>query len=80
MSHPCFDEDEEGQVLPSIEDLAPDAQAKLLEDTILQKKIRMTRRGQQELWQVGLKGQLLAKAKWYSKEKVEELFPHLLQN
>jgi hypothetical protein len=46
----------------------------------LQKKIRMTKRGQQELWQVGLKGQLPTKAKWYSKEKVEELFPHLLQN
>ena len=35
-----FDEDEEeGPILPSIEDLIPDAQAELDQDTILQRKL-----------------------------------------
>jgi hypothetical protein len=44
-----LDEHEEGQGLPSIEDLAPDAHVELWEDTILQKKTKMTHRGQYEL-------------------------------
>jgi hypothetical protein len=70
---------EEEHVLPSIEDLAPDSQVELAEDTILQKQSITTRQGQHDLWHVGLKGQLLGKAKWYSKEKVEEKFPHLIK-
>jgi len=73
-----FDQEEE-QVLPSVEDLAPDAQAELTEDTILQKRSRITRQGQHNLWQIGLKGQLPGKAKWYTREKVEEKFPHFIQ-
>jgi hypothetical protein len=70
---------EEEQVLPSIEDLARDAQAKLAENTVLQKQSKTTRKGQHDLWQVGLKGQLLGKEKWYSEEKVKEKFPYLIQ-
>jgi len=44
-----LNEEEGGQVLPSIEDLALDAHVKWLEDIILQTKIKITRRGQQEL-------------------------------
>jgi hypothetical protein len=51
----------------------------LAEDTILQKKSRTTKQGQHELWQIGMKVQLPGKAKWYSREKVEEKFPHLIQ-
>jgi hypothetical protein len=36
---------EEEQVLPSIEDLAPDAQEELEEDTILQKKVQNYKTG-----------------------------------
>jgi hypothetical protein len=44
-----LDEDEEGQVLFSLK-FGTRCTTKLLEDIILQKKIKMTRRGQQELW------------------------------
>jgi hypothetical protein len=72
LYEPSMLDQEEEQVLSSIEDLAPDAQAELVEDTVLQKQSRTTRQGQHDLWQIGLKGQLLGKAKWYSMEKVEE--------
>jgi hypothetical protein len=71
--------DQEEYVLPTIEDLAPKAQAKLAEDTVLQKRSKATRQGQDDLWQIGLKGPLLGKARWYSREKVEEKFLHLVQ-
>lgn len=45
-----LDEDKEVQVLISIQQLTSDAHVELLEDTILQKKIIMTKRDQQELW------------------------------
>jgi hypothetical protein len=70
---------EEDRVLPSIEDLALDAQTMLPKDIVLQKRYRTTIQGQHDLWHIGLKGQLLRKEKWYSREKVEEKFPHLIQ-
>ena len=70
---------EEEWVLHSVEDLAPEAQAELTTDIFLQKSYRTTRQGKQGLWQIGLKGQLSRKAKWYTREKVEEKFPHLIQ-
>jgi hypothetical protein len=79
LYEPSMLDQEEEQVLPSVEDLAPDAQAELTEDTVLQKRSRTTRQGQHDLWQIGLKGQLPGKAKWYTREKVEEKFPHLIQ-
>jgi hypothetical protein len=66
---------EEEHALPSIEDLAPDAEVELENDTILQKQSRATRHGQHDLWKIGLKGQLPGKLKWYSREKVEEKIP-----
>jgi hypothetical protein len=51
----------------------------LVEDIIFQKKFRTTIHGQDKLWKYGLKGQLPGKEKWYSREKVEEKFPHLIQ-
>jgi len=65
-------------VLPSVEDLAPDAQAYFPKDTAVQKRSRTTRKGQHDLFHIGLKGQLPRKAKWYTGEKVEEKFPHLI--
>eukprot|EP00253_Pinus_taeda_P014534 PITA_14534 len=75
---PSMLDQEEEQVLPSMENLAPDAQAELTKDTILWKRSKTTRQGQHDLWQIGLKGQLPGKAKWYTKEKVEEKCPHLI--
>ena len=51
-------EDEEGQVLPSIKYLVLDAKEKLPKGGILQNKITMKSRGQEDIWQVGLKVQL----------------------
>jgi len=78
LYEPSILDQEEEQVLPTIEDFAPDAQAELAEYTVLQNKSRTTRQGQHYLWQIGLKGKLPGKAKWYSKEKVEGLraLPH----
>lgn len=67
------------QVLPSIEYLAPYAHAELVEHTILQKSHRTTRYGQHGLTQIGLKGKILRKANRYTQEKVEEKFPHIIQ-
>jgi hypothetical protein len=58
-----LEEDEEGQVLPSIEDLASDAHTKLPKNIIMQKKTKMTKRGQHEILQVGLNGHRPTKAK-----------------
>jgi hypothetical protein len=46
----------EEQVLHSIEELSPDDQEYLVEDTVLQKRSRDTRQGKYDLWQIGLKG------------------------
>lgn len=72
------EEEQEGnQVLPSIEDLVPHTMNALQEDSVLQKKVCTTRRGQQELWLTELKGQKPNKAKWYDITRVGELFPRL---
>lgn len=70
---------EEEQVLLSIEDLPPYAQEKLIENTIFQKRSRTTRQRKHDLWKIGLKGQLPRQDKQYSREKVEENFPLLIQ-
>jgi len=51
-------EDEAGldQILPYIGNLAFDTMDELKEDTLLKNKIHATRRGEIELWLVGLKG------------------------
>jgi hypothetical protein len=79
LYEPSMLDQEEEKVLPTIEDLEPDAQEELEEDTVLEKKSRTTRQGQCDLWQIRLKGQLPCKEKWYSREKVEEKIPHLIQ-
>jgi len=76
---PSMLDQEEEHVLPSVEDLTPDTQVELTEDTVLQKRSKTTRHGKHDLWQIGLKGQFLGKAKWYTREKVQENFPHHIQ-
>jgi len=62
-----------------MDDLAPDAQAELTEDTVLQNRSKTTRQVQHDIWHIGLKGQLPSKGKWYTREKVDGKFPHLIQ-
>jgi len=45
-----------GEVLPSIKDIAPNIIDELKEDFVLHKKVYTTRKGQEEIWFVGLKG------------------------
>jgi hypothetical protein len=79
LYEPSMLDQEEEQVLISIEDLAPDDQVELSEDMIFHNRSRPTRQGQHDLWQIVLKGQRPRKEKWYSEQKVEEKFPHLIQ-
>ena len=79
LCEPSMLDEEKEQVLPSAEDLPPDALAKFKKDTILQKRSRTIRQRKHDLWQIGLKGQLPGKARWYTREMVEEKFPHLIQ-
>jgi hypothetical protein len=65
LYEPSMLDQEEEQVIPTTENLAPNAHAKLVEDTVLQKRSRTTRHGQHDLWQTGLKGQPPGKTKWY---------------
>jgi len=78
LYEPSMLDKEEEQVIPSIDNLARDAQVELVKDTFLHKQSRTTRHGKNDLWQIKLKGQLLGEAKWYSREKEEEKFPHLI--
>jgi len=70
---------EEEKFLPYVEDFSPNSQEELTEDMVLHKRSKTKIQGQQDLWHIWLKEQLLGKAKWYTREKVEEKIPHLIQ-
>lgn len=62
---PSLIEDIEEKIqLPPIDDLLPEYFSELQEDTVLDKKVRMTRRGDVEYLRVGLKGSKPSSAKW----------------
>ena len=71
------DEVGSNQILPSLDDVAPNTMDELKEDSILQKKVCAIRRVEIELWLVVLKGQKPNKSKWMENSKVGELYPHL---
>jgi hypothetical protein len=50
LYEPSMLDQEEEEVLPTIEDLALDSQVELVEDTILQKNSRTKTQGKHELW------------------------------
>jgi len=43
-------------IFPSLDDIAPNTMDELKEDSILQNKVHAIRRGEIEMWLVGLKG------------------------
>jgi len=65
------------QIFPSLNDLTPNTMDELKEDSILQKKVYVTRKGEIELWLVGLKGKKPNKARWMGNPRVGELYPYL---
>jgi len=64
--------------LPSIDDLLPKYLNELWEDTVLDRKVRMTRRGNVEYLRVGLKGSKPSSAKWIEIGQVKKQYPHLV--
>ena len=57
LFEPSLNEDPEEKIqLPSIDDLLPEYINELQEDTVLDRKVRTTRRGDVEYLRVGLKG------------------------
>ena len=72
-----LDEDISVQV-PSVDDLSPEYMSELLEDVILDRNVRTSRRGPVEYLRVGLKGMHPSKARWMEIGKVREKYPHLL--
>ena len=70
-----MDIEEVGQV-PTLDDFAPKYLHKLLEDIILDRKTKTSRRGDVRYLRIGFKGMHPSKARWMEKEKVREKFPH----
>lgn len=71
------DPEEQSQLL-SIDDLLPEYLNELQEDTILDRKVRTTRRGDVEYLRIGLKGSKQSSAKWIEIGQVRQLYPHLV--
>ena len=55
---------EEQSELPFVDDLLPEYLNELQKDTVLDKKVRMTRSGQVENLRIGLKASKPSSAKW----------------
>ena len=72
-----MDEDESAQV-SSVDYFSPQCMTELQEDTILDRKVRTSRRGNVEYLHVGLEGMNPSKARWMEIRRVRELCPHLV--
>ena len=77
---PLIDDQGDHVDLPSIDDFSPEYLDELQQDLILNRRIKTSRRGNFNYLRVGLKGQNPSKAKWMERERVRELYPHLLNN
>ena len=78
LFEPSLIEDpKEKSQLPSIDDLLPEYLNGLQEDTILDKKVRTTRKGDVEYLRIRLKGSKPSSAKWIEIGQVRKLYPHL---
>jgi hypothetical protein len=74
---PLIDDHGEHVQIPSIDDFSPEYLTELHEDTILDRRMRTSKRGNVEYLRVGLKGTNPSKAKWIEVGRVRELYPHL---
>ena len=64
--------------MPSIDGLLPEYLNELQEDTILDRKVRTTIRGDVEYLRIRLKVSKLSNAKWIQIGQVRQLYPHLV--
>ena len=74
---PLIDDQGEKVHIPSIDDFLPEYLSELHEDTILDRRMRTSKRGNVEYLRFGLKGTNPSKAKWIEVGKVRELYAHL---
>jgi hypothetical protein len=74
---PLIDDQGEHVQIPSIDDFSPEYLTELQEDTILDRRMRTSKRGNVEYLRVGLKGTNPSKAKWIEVGRARELYPHL---
>ena len=75
---PLIDDQGNDVQLPCIEDLLPKFLDELNEDTLIERRIRASKRGSVDYFQVGLKGSNTSNPKWMEVGKLRELYPHLL--
>ena len=79
LFEPSLIEDPEEQIqLPSINDLLPEYINELQEDTVLDRKVRTTCRGDVKYLRIGLRGSKPSSAKWIEIGQVRKLYPHLV--
>ena len=79
LFEPSLIEDpEEQSQLPSIDDLLHEYLNELQEDTVLDRKVRTTRRGDVEYLRIGLKGSKPSSEKRIGIGQVRQLYPHLV--
>ena len=79
LFEPSMIEDLEEKIqLPSIDDLLPEYLNELQEDTVLDRKVRTTCRGDVEYIKIGLKGSKPSSEKWIEIGQVRQLYPHLV--
>ena len=64
--------------LPFIDDLLPKYLNELQEDTVLDRKVRTTHRGDVEYLRIRLKGSKPSIARWIEIGQVRKLYPHLI--
>jgi len=72
-----IEDPEEHSQLPSIDDLLPEYLNELQEDTVMDRKVRTTCRGDVEYLRIRLEGSKPSSAKWIEIGQVRQLYPHL---
>jgi len=75
---PIIDDNEWNVQIPFIEDFSLEYLDELEEESILDKCIRTSHRGNVEYLRVGFKDTNPSKARWVKIRKMRELYPHLL--
>jgi len=73
-----FEDPEEQNQLPSIDDLLPEYHNELQEDIVLDRKVRTMRRGDVKYLRIGLKGSKPSNTKWIEIGQVRKQYPHLV--
>jgi len=73
-----IEDPEEKSQLPSLNDMLHEYLNELQEDTLIDKKVRMTCKGYVEYLRIGLKGSKPSSAKWIEIGKVRKQYPHLV--